>query len=228
MKIKYCSLAIAASLTITGPAFSLESGDWVARIGAGKISVNSSSGPLDTVGLGVLSGTEIGVDDKTGLAGSLGYMVNDRWGLELLIGAPFEHNVTPNSALAAIVGSNEDIASIKHLPPVFTANYHFNRIGPVHPYLGAGINYTHFFDEKAKGGIQALGYTRLELDDSWGAAFQAGADFDISERVFANFSVLWIDVDTEAKITGGAVGDITVKDIELDPLVFILSVGTAF
>ncbi len=36
----------------------------------------------------------------------------------------------------------------KHLPPTLTAQYHFDLANKkVHPFVGAGINYTHFFDE---------------------------------------------------------------------------------
>ncbi|MBN8930529.1 MAG: OmpW family protein, partial [Rhizobium pusense] len=47
------------------------------------------------------------------------------------------------------------LASTWVLPPTLTAQYHFNPKGAVRPYVGAGINYTIFWNEKASDGLQA-------------------------------------------------------------------------
>ena len=86
----------------------------------------------------------------------------------------------------------------------------------------------HFFDEETTGGLKNLGYTEVAIEDSWGLALQAGIDYDLSKNIFVNFNVRWVDVNTEAKIKGGAFGDISVKNIELDPIILMLTVGTVF
>lgn len=181
-------------------ASALEEGDWIIRIGGAKINVMASSDELITEGAGVLEGTEIDVGDKSGFAGSLGYMLTENWGIEVLFGQPFSHDVMPNAELAGLIGP-ANIVSFKHIPPVLSLNYHFNvNGGNIRPYIGGGINYVHFFDEETTGGLKNLGYTEVAIEDSWGLALQAGIDYDLSKNIFVNFNVRWVDVNTEAKI----------------------------
>ena len=56
---------------------------------------------------------------------------------------PFEHDIETKGALAG----TGDAAEVKHLPPTVTLQYHFNTTSRLHPYVGAGINYTNFFSE---------------------------------------------------------------------------------
>ncbi|GAA3551960.1 hypothetical protein GCM10022394_35290 [Zobellella aerophila] len=59
-----------------------------------------------------------------------------------------------------------EVAKIQHLPPTLMRQYYFgNAQSQLRPYIGAGINYTTFFDEEGRG---ALSNTDVELDDSWG------------------------------------------------------------
>ncbi|VEA73944.1 Outer membrane protein W precursor [Serratia rubidaea] len=42
-----------------------------------------------------------------------------------------------------------DIATVHHLPPTLMAQYYFgDRQDKLRPYMGVGVNYTTFFDEK--------------------------------------------------------------------------------
>ena len=36
----------------------------------------------------------------------------------------------------------------KHLPPTLSLQYYFTNKSRITPFVGAGINYTYFFDEK--------------------------------------------------------------------------------
>lgn len=230
MKQTYKILSLGLLLTVSGAAFALEKGDWVGRVGIAHISIDASSGTVDIVGTGPVPGTGIEVDDATNLAGTIGYMLTDNWGLELLLALPFEHDLTPNDVLSGVLGSADTIATTKQLPPVLSLNYHFMPKNSWRPYVGAGINYTIFFDEQTTGALEGAGYTDLELDDSLGLALQAGIDVDITKKWFVNATVRWMDISTEAKITGasGAFGPLEIKDIELDPVVFIVQIGTTF
>ena len=120
------------------------------------------------------------------------------------------------------------IGEIEQLPPTLSLNYTFQPKSRVRPYLGAGVNWFYPFNEEVKGDLAAAGYTELDVDDSLGLALQAGIDFDISDRLFLNASVRWIDVDVDAKVTGGALGDIQVNDIKVDPWVYSILLGTTF
>lgn len=77
-----------------------------------------------------------------------------------------------------------DAGSAWLLPPTLTLQYHFNECPwGAKPYVGAGINYTHFFN--TDGG--ALNH--VKYDDSFGAAFQAGVDIPLKDSWYLNFDV---------------------------------------
>lgn len=226
----YKMLSLGLLLTVPASAFALEKGDWIGRIGIGYLNINTSTSTVDIVGTGPVPGTGIEASNSTNLVGTIGYMLTDNLALELLLALPFKHDLTSNAALSGALGSAGTIATTKQLPPVLSLNYHFMPKNPWRPYVGAGINYTVFFDEQTTGALRNAGYTDLELNDSWGLALQAGMDVDITEEWFVNATVMWVDINTDAKISGagGAFGPLEIKDIELDPLVFMVQVGTTF
>ena len=58
------------------------------------------------------------------------------------------HYTTPFSHSVSTPGLGE-VAKVKHLPPTLMAQYYFGDANSkVRPYVGAGINYTTFFDEE--------------------------------------------------------------------------------
>lgn len=71
-------------------------------------------------------------------------------------------------------------------PPTVMLQYHFTDFGAFKPYVGVGVNYTHYFDSKAKG---ALAGTNLKIDDSWGVAGQVGFDYMINRNWGINVDV---------------------------------------
>lgn len=230
IKQTYKMLSFVLLLTVPASVFALEKGDWIGRIGIGYLSINSSTSTVDIVGTGPVPGTGIEAGDSTSLVGTIGYMLTDNWALELLLALPFEHDLTSNVALSGALGSAGTIATTKQLPPVLSFNYHFMPKKTWRPYVGAGINYTIFFDEQTTGALRNAGYTDLELGDSLGLALQAGIDIDVTKEWFMNATVMWVDINTDAKISGvnGAFGPLEINDIELDPFVFMVQIGTTF
>jgi outer membrane protein len=63
----------------------------------------------------------------------------------------------------------------------------------------------------------------LKLDDSFGVAAQLGADFDVSDTMFVNFDVRWIDINTDAELDG-----VALEEVEIDPMVYSLTIGWKF
>ena len=151
-------------------------------------------------------------------------MVTDHIGFEL-IAATTKHKVSGKSGTLGSIGK---LASTWVLPPTLTAQYHFLPEGRIRPYVGAGINYSLFYKEKASDGLEdAVGDTDVDLSDSFGPAVQAGVDIDVGRNLFLNVDVKWIDMDTTAKLHTEAIGRQKVK-VHLDPLVFGVGIGTRF
>lgn len=150
------------------------------------------------------------------------YMISDHIGVEL-IAATTKHCVDGADSLAAV----GRLACTWVLPPTLTLQYHFAPEGKIHPYVGAGVNWTLFYNEKASTElVNAIGATDVKLSSSWGYALQAGADFDVSDKMFVNIDVKYIKMDTNARLTTGAL----VNDLKADinPLVVGVGVGWRF
>lgn len=205
---------VAAALALTaGTASALEQGDWLVRVGAAHVNPDASSDPLTTVA----ANATLDVDSNTQLGITLGYMYTDNIGFGLLAATPFRHDIKGDGDIAAL----GKIAETKQLPPTFTVQYHFAPKSNVRPFVGAGVNYTTFFSEKTVG----LGATDLKLDDSWGLAAEAGVDIDINDKWFVSGQVWYLDIDTDATLSG-AINDSST--VEIDPWVVMLSIGTTF
>ena len=149
------------------------------------------------------------------------WMATDSIGFEL-IAATTKHSASGTSGTTGGIGK---LASTWVLPPTLTAQYHFNSAGAVRPYVGAGINYTIFYSEKASSGLKsAVGPTKVRLSDSVGWAAQAGIDVDITPKFFLNLDVKYIDMDTTATLRTTAIGTQKLR-VHLDPVVVGVGVG---
>jgi outer membrane protein len=113
------------------------------------------------------------------------------------------------------------------LPPTLTLQYHFTPAAKVRPYVGAGLNYTIFYGDNTSDALNtAIGKTDLNLSNSFGWAAQAGVDFDVSEKVFVNFDIKYIDMSTTATLTTGAL--VNTVDVKINPIVVGIGVGMRF
>jgi outer membrane protein len=220
--------AIAMALGLSAvPAAAYEAGDWVVRGRIINVNPNDDSSVV-SVGGAPQAGTGVSVDDDTTLELDFTYMLDPHWGLELILGTT-KHDVNPNAALSSALSSSATIVETGVLPPTLTLQYHFAPSSNIRPYAGVGINYTHFYNERVKGGLNGAG-DDADLDDSWGLAAQVGFDVDINKDWFVNFDVKYIDIDTEATITNtGPFTTSPVKvDVDIDPWVWGIGIGTTF
>jgi len=100
--------------------------------------------------------------------------------------------------------------------------YHFNTEGKLQPYVGAGVNYTIFFDEDLPAGP----VTDIDYDPSFGGALQLGLDYRLDEHWSINADVrkIWIQTDVSLATTLGAVE----ADVDVNPYVVTLGAGYRF
>lgn len=82
---------------------------------------------------------------------------------------------------AGALNGTELVANAKILPATVTAKFHFNA-GPFKPYVGAGPTYFVFISEKSGATTRTLGMPRMKLDDTFGAAVQAGFDVPLGTK----------------------------------------------
>jgi len=215
--LKIAKNVLAVALTsglLTGIAQAYEAGDWIGRVGVWGVFPKSDN-LSNVAGTG---GADINVDDGYSLGFNATYMVNPNIGIEIIGALPFKHDIKLSGS--KLKGVNGEVASTYQLPPTVFVQYHFMPTNTVRPYAGVGLNYTYFWDEETKG---ALDGTKLELDSSWGIAGELGVDVDITPNWFMNAVVSYMDIDTDAKVSGADIGT-----VEIDPWVVGLNIGTRF
>ncbi|CAM4146340.1 OmpW family outer membrane protein [Vreelandella rituensis] len=200
----------AAAFTTSTQALAYGEGDFFTRVGAANVDPKSDNGTLD-------NGFNVDVDSDTNLGFTFGYRFHDKVGVELLAALPFKHDINLENGIAT--------GSTKHLPPTLTVQYYplGGTEARVQPYIGAGINYTNFFEEEATIHLAGIGKVDLELDDSWGLAGQVGVDLLIDDNWAVNAAAWYIDIDTDAKIAGDDAGTVNV-----DPLVVMAGLSYRF
>lgn len=225
-KVSVGILAITAGMFgASFAAHAYETGDFVVRAGAALAQPSDSSGKIKIEGIGPVGGTGVGVgnDTQLGLTGS--YMVAPHWGVELLASTPFEHEITAKGLGGFGV---EKIGSVKHLPPTLSVQYYFAQPqAVVQPYVGLGVNYTIFFDEKLSNEAKSgLGASNLHLDNSVGLAAEVGLDWAINSNWLLNASIWKVDMNTTATLNT-ALGKAKV-DVDINPWVYMVGVGYKF
>ncbi len=104
------------------------------------------------------------------------------------------------------------------LPPTLLAQYHFMADKQFSPYVGAGLNYTVFYN------VDPGAFTSVEYDNGFGYALQIGADYKLDEHWMLNADVKKIFLSTDVSVNNGAVR----ANVDLDPWVIGLGVGYRF
>ena len=133
----------------------------------------------------------------------------------------------------ATVGSvpfdGQVVSSARWFSPSLLVNYVFrDESATWRPYLGAGINYTKFYDlqSTAAGNAANGGPTAISLTSSVGPVVTAGVRWHIKDRWSAYASYDYAVVDTD--YTGNTAGVIRHTTIRFNPSTLVVSVGYAF
>jgi len=221
------ALALAAPL-----ANAFEAGDIILRAGAITVDPEADSSSVK-VDQGPLAGADLGgkatLSSDTQLGLNFAYMITNNLGIELLAASPFEHDVKLKGT--ALGAANGKLGSLKHLPPTLSVVYYpLDSKSAFQPYVGAGINYTWIYDEHVSSEASANGFSNFKADNSWGMAFQVGADYMLTDTIMINAQVRYIDIDTTATVENNAVaqGTRAKVDVDVDPFIYMVGLGYKF
>ena len=199
--MKKLAIAVIAGL-VSASAFAAQ-GDILARFRVINIDPDVKTS-------GVVADVHADVDKQTVPELDFTYMITNNIGAELIL-ATARHEVTSD------LGS---LGKINHLPPTLTLQYHFNPEGQIRPYVGAGINYTRFYNND----LHLPDGTKVNVDkNSWGGALQVGTDIAVNKDWFVNLDVKKIYIKTDVSAAGTDLGT-----LKINPWVFGIGVGTKF
>ncbi len=165
---------------------------------------------LDLNGVRIQGGD---VDISTSVVPELdiSYFFTPNVAAELVLG------VTPHRVKGAGALAGTRIGDAWLLPPTLLLQYHFTGLGNVKPYVGAGINYTVFFNEKAKGNFDSF-----DLDDTFGFALQAGVDIMLDKHWGINFDVKKLFLEPKVSVNNGLV----TGKVKIDP--WLIGTGVTY
>lgn len=140
---------------------------------------------------------------------------------------------TPNIAVEAIAAVSPhdveatgtslgtvDLGSVWLLPPTVLLQYHHPMPHGFKPYVGAGVNYTVFFDEDAPGGT----VTSIDYENSFGWALQFGVDYMLNDHWLINLDVKKLFLSTDVSLNNGAI----TADVDIDPWIVGMGIGYRF
>lgn len=128
------------------------------------------------------------------------------------------HNIKSAGTIAGL----GKVGSTVVFPPTVLLQYHFTGLGAFKPYLGVGVNYTHYFRDS-----NGANFAGLKVRDSWGVAGQVGFDYMLTDNWGINFDVKKIMMEPNARVTLLPAVPITAK-VKINPWVIGMGVTYRF
>lgn len=195
---------VLVGMTVSTAAFAAEKSPWQVR---GRI-IDVIPQEDSTVNVG----GEVKVGDRVAPEVDVTYYFTPNISAEL-IAATTKHSLKHSAAGA--------LGDTWVLPPTITAQYHFTPDSAFSPYVGAGLNYSMFYNEKGAAGVNDL-----KLDGGVGYALQAGFDYWLNDNWGVNVDVkkLFLNVDAKLDLSGTPV----TADVDLDPVIIGTGVSYRF
>lgn len=143
------------------------------------------------------------------------YFFTDNFAAELILGTTYAKIRTDGLA-----GGDADVGKAWLLPPSLLFQYHFTDFGAFKPYVGAGVNYSLFYNQSEKPG-----FTGLDVKNDFGAVVQVGFDYMFDEHWGLNFDVKKIFLETDWKVDNSPLGPLSGK-AKIDP--WLIGAGVTY
>lgn len=199
------------------PVMAREAGDFVVRFRAVAV-IPDEGGAADDGTTNIGGDTSLDSDVVPEL--DFTYFITNNIAVELILATTLHTASVVNSTLQSV-----DLGTVRLLPPTLTLQYHFLPDETFSPYIGAGVNYTIFYDESGGIGNSAFALRDIDYSNSFGYAFQVGIDYKIDDRWHLNADLKKVFVNTDINVNNGVV---VVDDADVDPWIFGLGVGYRF
>jgi len=213
MTHKIQAAALAAVLALAGGAACAQ--DNVIKLGLTRYDTHSRTNGIS--GIGVPAGADAETGDATTAIVVFERTLTPNIGIELVLGIPPKIKTKATGSVAFL---GDDVLSARNVAPTLLVNYYFGAPGDTwRPYLGAGINYTHFTD------IKSSLAPKVEMSDSTGLAIQAGINYTISPQWGLFASVARVDVKSKVVASGATVLS---TDIDFRPITYSFGLSYRF
>ncbi len=234
---KIAMLSLAASCA--APVLAQSAGSTVVNVGWAHITPNDSSTPLTITqpAVGAIPGSGTGVSRTETLGVAISHFYTDNIAVAVDLGVPPTYKLHGEGTLGPVgqIGTAKQWA-----PTVFVKYYFGDAKAKWRPFLGAGVTYVRYSDiELSQKFQQVIGakfgspaaVTTADLSRGFSPNINAGVSYEFADKWYANLSLTYVKLKTDAELTttGTKVG--TVKSsttLTLDPLVAFMGVGYRF
>ncbi|MGY3443106.1 OmpW/AlkL family protein [Bradyrhizobium sp. USDA 4473] len=172
---------------------------WMIRLRVLGVLPDTAGSSVNVAGAPALSSPASGlsISDQAVPELDITYFLTNNVAAELILGVT-RHHISGTGALNGL-----DVGKAWLLPPTLTLQYHFTDFGRFKPYIGAGINYTVFFNQfAANTSLAGSTVTDLHISNKFGAAVQFGFDYMLDRHWGLNFDVkkLWLRPNYSATV----------------------------
>lgn len=213
MKLRWIVAMIAAAAGMHA-AQAQDTGNWLVRARAVSLdSANTNDDKLKATLLAVTSApVQASINDKWLPEVDITYFFSPNLAAELILTYPQKQTLS--------VGGGA-IGTFKHLPPTLTFQYHVTGLQGFRPYVGAGLNFTNISAVKFDASVAPL---QLNLKrNSYGLAFQVGADIPMGGGWVFNLDAKKVQIKTTVYSAGTDVGT-----FKVDPTLLSVGFGKRF
>ncbi|TIP35765.1 MAG: OmpW family protein [Mesorhizobium sp.] len=162
------------------------SGPWQIRLRALGV-ITDDKGNVNGI-----PGSDLSYSDTVTPELDISYYFTDNVAAELILGTTYA-NIYGEGTISGL----GKIGKVWVLPPTLTLQYHFTDFGAFKPYVGAGVNYTIFYNQDA-GSAEAL-----HVKNTFGGALQVGFDYMLDQHWGVNFDVKKLFLEPKFDVTVG-------------------------
>jgi outer membrane protein len=217
------TLAIAvALLSASASALAQTAGSWAVALGYNNIAPQGTSDPLIAPSI-VNSTTKVSSDAQPIV--NFTYMFTDHIAAEFGLGTPYTHKL---SGAGSLQGA-DNLGSLKQLPPTLFGQYRFLEASSAfRPFVGVGVTYAIFRDEKGSGTLTAISNpggppTTFTVDNAWGVTPEIGLTYAFNGKWFAEVMAGKTYISTTVHLSTGQT-----SKAPLNPIVSAVSIGYRF
>ncbi|MBB3140774.1 OmpW/AlkL family protein [Halomonas organivorans] len=141
------------------------------------------------------------VSDEGGATLAGGYLFHDKFGIELSTSEEIEHDF-------GLAG--KELGSVDRLPVNLLVNYYplGGLDSRVQPYMGLGVNYTHFSNVDTSAGD-------IDIDSDYGVMGQLGVDLMVNDYLSVSGFAQYADIDAEAERNGNDLGTVKLNPVTI-------------
>lgn len=210
-----------------------QAGDWLLRLRATYLKYEDGAKQVNVAGVATFSGSVVDVDDDFIPEVDFTYFLTKNIAIEAiccLVNVDIDASGAFGAALPGLGLTNgTQIVKTWVIPATVLIQYHFDLGNGIKPYLGVGPTYAIFFNEKVGTSVFPAA-TAVNVKNSWGVTFQAGADVHLRDNWHLNFDVKYMHLEVDAKWDTPGLGNGTIRatDIEVNPWVISLGIGYKF